>query len=400
MRWKREIIDDYYFHILSFLLFSIVATAGFLVANYIIFTIGVIGITYFFMHNWYFKHVGNKLYFDNQKENIRLLVDEEGYLRLSFRNEGVAILGATIRLTLKDVIRPTKMSADQYVSGTIEVPVPFSLLKKEETVIKIPILGVKRGTTRILELQINIPHLFGSGEVILTYSDIIQTQIYVFPSPAPFPARIEKKAIGLGEHPTINSLFVDRFQPIGTRDYIRGDRFQDIHWKTSARRQELQTKVFAPSTKMEWMFAINLSDGRHGVTSQLEDYIKYTTYLMQQALDKNISFSLVVNVRSFGSTPFLYLPSGSGPKHLQKALELLSIPSNNSMTIRFSIVLQYALLHQLVPAVFVQAGKTTDEDEKILYQYNHRGVQILTLQAFEDQGAIVPWQRSLKIASS
>jgi len=62
-----------------------------------------------------------------------------------------------------------------------------------------------------------------------------------------------------GEVRVRQSLFTDPIRTRGIRDYSPGDRFRDIHWKASARRGHLQSKVYDPSTGMTMGVFLNVA---------------------------------------------------------------------------------------------------------------------------------------------
>jgi len=107
------------------------------------------------------------------------------------------------------------------------------------------------------------PVTYQSGDVFTlftierTYNEI--STIVVYP-------RIESlEELGLppkepfGELKIHNSLFTDPIKPRGVRDYQPQDRFRDVHWKATARRGELQTKIFDPSTGMTLAVFLNVA---------------------------------------------------------------------------------------------------------------------------------------------
>jgi uncharacterized protein (DUF58 family) len=62
-----------------------------------------------------------------------------------------------------------------------------------------------------------------------------------------------------GELRVRQSLFTDPIRTRGIRDYQPQDRFRDVHWKASARRGQLQTKVYDPSTGMTMAVFLNVA---------------------------------------------------------------------------------------------------------------------------------------------
>ena len=62
-----------------------------------------------------------------------------------------------------------------------------------------------------------------------------------------------------GELKVIRSLFTDPIKTQGIRDYQPHDRFRDVHWKATARRGNLQTKIYEPSTGMTTAVVLNVA---------------------------------------------------------------------------------------------------------------------------------------------
>ena len=397
MDWKREVIEDPY-NSLSEILLIIAIGASFFVQSYIGLSIFLVCFLYFRAHKWYLEKIGDGIRIANKPNRVRLHCNEEGSWDFQVENHGLPVWGASLKLSFKNIVEPTTYPFESYHGNMIDVSVPFSLDKNEKGMIRMPIIGRRRGLCRLSKVQLVIPHLFGSGTVIMDLQEPVPSTMIVFPSPSSVKLLRNRDSNRNGELSSPHSLFFDVFQPIGTREYVSGDRFQDIHWKASARTGELQTKVFAPSTKKEWMIAINLTD-RFAITGQLESIIRHTAYLMHLAVEQNISFSLVLNARSQGITPFYYLPAGTGRAHQQKGLELLATLSTDEFTVPFQIVLQHLYIRQLVPPVFIVAGMMDSRERERLVKISKKQSEIFILNSDEEQGVVTVWNQTLKMPS-
>ncbi|MCR8849162.1 DUF58 domain-containing protein [Rossellomorea sp. SC111] len=397
MDWKREVIEDPY-NSLSEVLLIIAIGVSFFVQSYIGLAIFLLCFLYFRVHKWYLEKIGDGIKIIKKTKRVRLHCDEEGYWDFQVENHGLPVWGASLKLSFRDIVEPTSHPYESYHGNIVEVSVPFSLKKDEKGLVRLPIKGKRRGLCRLTKVQLVIPHLFGSGKVIMDLQEPVPSTMIVFPSPSSVKVFKNRDSNRNGELSSPRSLFFDVFQPIGTREYASGDRFQDIHWKASARTGQLQTKVFAPSTKKEWMIAINLTD-RYAITGQLESIIKHTAYLMHLAVEQNISFSLVLNARSQGATPFYYLPSGTGRAHQQKGLELLATLSTDDFTVPFLIVLQHLYIRQLVPHVFIVSGIMNSKEKERLVKISMKQSEIFMLNSDEEQGVVTVWNQILKMPS-
>jgi uncharacterized protein (DUF58 family) len=398
VNWKREVIEEGPYNALSEILLIILTAASLFFQFYSGAGIFLLCIAYFRIHKWYLENIGKNLKIKQPPKRVRLRSEEKGHWDIHFDNEGMPLWGASIRLTFKDIVEPADHPFETYHGGNIEVSIPFSMGRRECGKVSLPIVGKRRGLCRLTKVQILIPHLFGSGKVLMELAEPVKSTIMVFPAPAPVMLENNHDSHDIGEVPALHSLFYDVFQPIGTREYVPGDRFQDIHWTASARTQTLQTKVFAPAVKKEWMIAVNLSE-EYSITRDLEKIIKHTAYLMHLAVGQQISFSLVVNIGSQGITPFYYLPSGTGRKHQQKALEILSALSTDDATIPFHIVLQHLSIRQLVPSVLITAGILSMESENRLMKIKTGHREIYSLHIEDKQGVVTLWKQRSKIPS-
>jgi len=81
----------------------------------------------------------------------------------------------------------------------------------------------------------------------------VQTVDYLMVYPKILP--LDKLGIAstqpLGDIRTRNYLFQDPILTIGVRDYHHGDSLKRIHWKSTARLGQLQTKVYEPTTTVD-----------------------------------------------------------------------------------------------------------------------------------------------------
>ena len=148
------------------------------------------------------------------------------------------------------------------------------------------------------------------------------------------------------------SLFHDVFQPVGTRDYVPTDRFDQIHWTASARMQKLQTKEYLPVTAQSIMFVLNAIEKPRSPKDfelKIERLASYVDYCTRNA----IPFSIVINIRTFGATPYMYLPAGTGKIQYQKTLEMLAQLSEKNAKLPFENVLQKVESKGILPPTIV-----------------------------------------------
>ncbi|MGQ9584897.1 MAG: DUF58 domain-containing protein [Anaerolineae bacterium] len=132
----------------------------------------------------------------------------------------------------------------------------------------------------------------------------------------------------LGETRTPLQIFEDPARTLGVRDYHPGDGFRRIHWKATARRQQLQSRLYEPSTTHKVLVVVNVATfPRHwqGVDEELlEEVISVAASIATHAAERRCPVGLIANgswPRS--DQPIKVLP-GRSPAQLTCVLEALA----------------------------------------------------------------------------
>ncbi|MFC6038145.1 DUF58 domain-containing protein [Paenisporosarcina macmurdoensis] len=300
---------------------------------------------------YYFKQVGQTLTLLNNKKRSRLFKGGQSNWELTFENKGLPIWNGQLRIYFQDAVKPL-VNLQVGHSQLIEIVVPLTIGRNEVVTVKIPIEGQKRGLSRLKQLELTVPHLFGEGSVLLVHKPLLLMEQMVYPRMYPLKNMRKASPLKPGDSEYKHSLFQDLFSPVGTRDYQPADQFHHIHWKASARMQKLQTKVFTQVANESALLVLNVVN-RYSIISDLEERIEEIASFVDYYYREGIPFALAVNVRSFGVTPYLYLPIGDGQKQRQKAMELLSILSKNDNTMPFTRMLSHMDMHENLPVSVV-----------------------------------------------
>ena len=133
----------------------------------------------------------------------------------------------------------------------------------------------------------------------------------------------------LGETIAERRIFEDPIRVIGVRDYSPRDSRRHIHWKATAHRQELQVKVFEPTTtlKVAIFLAIDSFKAKHGEVRSEEDFelgISTAASIASYLTERRNAVGLFVNSRLADSgEPVMLLP-GSSSGQLVEILEALA----------------------------------------------------------------------------
>ncbi|CAM3761449.1 DUF58 domain-containing protein [Mesobacillus thioparans] len=393
MQWKKTVIEDRFLSILVFL-GILLMVASFYMNSWLIFGAGLLILFLAIANSYYLKHIGEGLYFENNRNRNRFFIGDSGEWDLQFFNQGLPIMKGNLSIYFDSPVVPA--SAEYHIhQSRVDVSLPFSIGQKEKINIHIPFRAEKRGLSKIRKLELHIPHFFGFGDTILEFTDVINMETLVYPQRIAVNNIDRHKSVRPGSSPSIFSVFEDNMGPIGTRDYLPTDSFNRINWKASARRMTLQTKEFERINEAGAVMLINVTDG-YSVTSKLEFLMSSIAEMGYFFHRNNIPFSLCMNIRSAGSTPFTYLPLGTGKDHLQKLLDLLAIADFHSPTIPYEQMLFFYKRHMPAAPFMVHAGIHTHRTDGYMQEWSREGVQLFELREHDEGGYLEPLKPNLK----
>jgi uncharacterized protein (DUF58 family) len=185
------------------------------------------------------------------------------------------------------------------------------------------------------------------GPIILTSGDIfgfyprsvtesLVDHIIVYPRIFPIAHIGIPSLYPLGETTAERRIFEDPTRVVGVRDYSPRDSRRHIHWKATARRQELQVKVFEPTTtlKVAIFLAIDSFKNEQDEVCSEEDFemgISAAASIANYLTERRSAVGLLVNSRLADSGEPFTLPPGSSAGQMVAILEALAkvTPSPN-----------------------------------------------------------------------
>jgi uncharacterized protein (DUF58 family) len=133
--------------------------------------------------------------------------------------------------------------------------------------------GVRRGAWRFGPVDLTSGDIFGFGLRRQTIEDI--ETLLVYPKLVPLTALGLPALRPFGDLRTPRRLSEDPLRLTGAREYVPGDSFRHIHWKATAHRQALQTKVFEPSATLPLSIFLNINTAEtryEGIDLELQEY--------------------------------------------------------------------------------------------------------------------------------
>jgi uncharacterized protein (DUF58 family) len=169
-----------------------------------------------------------------------------------------------------------------------------------------------------------------------------------------YPRVVPVQELGLpferpaGEFKATRRVIEDPLRMATVREYVPGDSIRYIHWKNSARLDQLQTKVFDPSAAPTLILFCDLqTDFRpyNYVPEYLELAITSSASLAIHALRARQAVGLYVNGGPSGAGHWTYVPPGRSPGQGTQILDALA------PLVGFRMLPLHQLLRRSMPAL-------------------------------------------------
>ena len=131
-----------------------------------------------------------------------------------------------------------------------------------------------------------------------------------------------------GEQRIIRPIITDPLRAVGVRDYRPEDSFRHIHWKATARAQSLQTKVFEPTTSIQFGIFLNLDTFERyweGLDfERAEGAIITAATISAQAIEAEYMVGMYANGVVGGSDQALRIRPSRDARHLESIMSGLA----------------------------------------------------------------------------
>lgn len=176
------------------------------------------------------------------------------------------------------------------------------------------------------------------GPIVVTSGDIfgfyprsatepLIDHIIVYPRIFPIAQLGIPSLYPLGETRAERRIFEDPTRTIGVRDYNPHDSLRRIHWKASARHQNLQVKVFEPTTTLKVALFLAIDSFQHDGAYSEEDFelgISVAASIANYVTEQGSPVGLFVNTRLADSGQPAIISPGSSASQLVSILEALA----------------------------------------------------------------------------
>jgi uncharacterized protein (DUF58 family) len=252
------------------------------------------------------------------------------FLPFSFYSFAIALYPWQ-RVVVKRIIPQRQYHAGERLTVTIEVQLPIcfpfvAIMIGEEDIVTLNMRPSERVISFIwkkkfsytyeLEYLPRGEHTFSS--VCLTASDFfgliekqsvhaVEDTIVVYPRYIAMTYRQVRELFEQGTAASTLQLHRDQTMAVGVREYVPGDRFSWVHWKASARKQQLMTKEFEEQRSDDFIMVLDRTP-----TPLFEELVTFTASLLRAAIHAGVRTGLV----SVGRDRFVFLARNS-EEHLQ-----------------------------------------------------------------------------------
>ena len=123
-------------------------------------------------------------------------------------------------------------------------------------------------------------------------------------------------------------IFEDPGRTAGVRDYDAADPLRRVHWKATARRQQLQVRVYEPTIRLQLVICLNVVtlpyEWQGSIPGLLEQAISVAASLARYGIERRYEVGLVANGCSPLSDQTLRVLPGRSPYQLVHILEALA----------------------------------------------------------------------------
>ena len=178
---------------------------------------------------------------------------------------------------------------------------------------------------------------FPLGPIMATSGDIFgfymrsavtlqQDTIIVYPKIYPIDRFYIPSQHPLGDTKAEQQIFQDPTRIIGLRDYTSHDSLRHVHWKASARRQELQVKVFESTTTLKaslFLSAGGFQNEKDG-PDRFEFAVSTVASIAANLIEQKSMVGLHVNSPQVDSGQLISILPGGSHARLMEILEALA----------------------------------------------------------------------------
>jgi uncharacterized protein (DUF58 family) len=170
---------------------------------------------------------------------------------------------------------------------------------------------------------LNRQESLSNRQYLLVYPLVVPITRFGLPSLHPF-----------GDNRAPRRMLEDPARVVGVRDYMYGDEMRRVHWKATARKMQLQSKVYQATTTYTLVLFLNIVsqlDAWYGIRPELQELaICATASVADWALDQGYAVGLFANTIMYMPEIGMSISTSQVPSSLDQLGELSSPFPQNS----------------------------------------------------------------------
>ena len=256
----------------------------------------------------------------------------------------------------------------------------FSLGLYQRVIRRYTVTGTQRGAWRFGPVQLVCGDIFGFRS---QHKEIPETNLLlVYPRLYTLPELGLDARHPFGDYQSLNRLIDDPLRVSGVREYLPGDNIRHIHWKATARRQELQTKLFEPSASRPLAIFINIRTFNHrfeGIDPALREFaISAGASVSRWAQLRGDAFGVFANSMMYAGRR-VRIPPGAHPRQLARVLEALAYCVGVPHTTIERVLLQEADHLRHGTSIVLISATLSDSLSRALADLQRRGFVVTLL---------------------
>ena len=272
-------------------------------------------------------------------------------------------------------VRGTGMEVDR------EHRITTSLLPYQQVTWKYNIRCLARGYHRIGPVRLRSGDIFGftaaesrleGVDHILVYPRVVDLKELLLPTEHP-----------LGETRGQRPIYEDPTRFIGLRDYLPRDPMKHIDWKATARRSQLQTKVFEPVVSLNVLIAMNATTTEYawqGTNRRLfERAVTVAASVANHCAQAGYEYGLISNGVAVYSGKWLSVPFGGSAHQLGLVLESLAMAGPYSVVTLSDVLRQERASIPPGATIVVVTSIVTRSMSAEINEMQARGYRVLVL---------------------
>jgi uncharacterized protein (DUF58 family) len=187
----------------------------------------------------------------------------------------------------------------------------------------------------------------------------------------------------MGEARSNRRIFQDPTRPIGLRDYHPQDSLKHIHWKASARRQELQVKVFEPTTTLKvsiFLAGDGYLPGSPRSEEEFELAVSTAASIAHHLIGQGVPVGLNSNGCQADSGQAIQIPPGGSRDQVMEILEALAKVTPRAKDSSEAFLQRESKSFPAGTTLLLVASHVPDSFFRLLRDLKERGTKLLLLR--------------------